>query len=268
MTSILDLPRDIYKIMLHFVAEERFSLVPGYLPKADATAPITIKTYPDGQFYGGKSTIVDWKTLTRDWFTVNKTYRVTQGDVKSLWRVHRACLANVATFSAVCRQWSEVVEPLWKMLFERTATFFPLILQRAKDKATLQLVTPSVDAGTSFSAEWARLALKYACRNGRKLAKQTIKFKQVDLTKPNQKKRGLKPQTLYVVRLNGTRMLRQGKDVDPQTATVELRITEKVVDGHNYWKHASIAHVDAALQRHRQILKETRELRSRLRKCE
>jgi hypothetical protein len=62
-------------------------------------------------------------------------------------------------------------------------------------------------------------------------------------------------------------MLQQGDDVDPRITTVELRITEKVVAGHNYWKHASIADVEAALEHHRQILKDTRELQKRLRKC-
>lgn len=280
MTTIADLPADVIGVLAHFVGNEHFALTPEH-PARPSESMIVMFDIHDQVKAKTSQMIIDWATVTAATFDPSLFYyerRARDADgkwgesqIEPLYRRYRRVCRDLAAFAAVCRQWNRCLEPMWKAVFLCMEKFIPFVLGRKKDFDRRQLVARPKVLLAPLDAAWYRLALKYVCKDGKKMAKQTITLHKVQSDSESKKKtktnkRGLKPKTLYLVRnkVTGKVAVSRGVLVLQEVETVEHRLVEKYVNGRAYWLHATAAHVEEAVQRRRQILADTRALEKEL----
>jgi hypothetical protein len=281
-TTIADLPADVVGVLAHFVGNEHFALTPEHLARPSESMIVMLDIHDQVKAKTSQMTI-DWATVTAATFDPNLFYyeRMVRGadnkweesQIEPLYRRYRRVCRDLTAFSAVCRQWNRCLEPMWKAVFLCMEKFIPFVFGRKKDFDRRQLVSRPNAASllAPLDVAWYRLALKYVCKDGKKLAKQTITLHKVQVDSDKKKKtktnkRGLKPKTLYLVRnkVTGKVAVSRGHMVLQEVETVEHRLVEKYVNGRAYWLHATVAQVEEAVQRRRQILADTRALEKEL----
>jgi hypothetical protein len=283
-TTIADLHADVLGVLAHFVGNEHFALTPEHPARPSESMIVMVDIHDQAKAKSSHMTI-DWATVTAATFDPRLFYyermarggdgKWTESQIEPLYRQYRRVCRDLTAFSAVCRQWNRCLEPMWKAVFLCMKKFIPFVLGRKKDFDRRQLVTSTTSLLAPLDAAWYRLALKYVCKDGKKMAKQTITLHKVQPDSDTKKKkakssgRGLKPKTLYLVRNKVTAKVavRRGQNVIQAAETVENRLVEKYVNGRAYWLHATVAQVEEAVQRRRQILADTRALEKELKGC-
>ncbi len=257
-----DLNADVFAIVAHYAGDRLFAIVLGYAPVAPENDGAIVIS--NRQQRGAP------KPLTWDEFSalvLNAHWDYTSRDVCDLFLPFRAALQTLAAASAVCRQWNQFMDAHWTALYLQIKKFIPFVYGATKDR--VQRAAFMVPQNPLVPPDDYRLALKLACKNGKKLANQTIKTKKVILNRVTRRGlSGLKPRVLYIVRNNATntRALKQGSTVLSTLETIECKVVEKSEKGARRWANATLAQVDAALSRRARILNDTRTLMKSLKK--
>jgi hypothetical protein len=276
MLHVLELDADVMRIILFHVGSKFFSFHP-MQPAEPPRDLLKLTVVPDSGRWAPEKEI-DWPMVTWTSFEPRTAYNVAyeegegrarvyqQIKIKEQYYIYRQALKELATMSATCRAWSAVLVSHWRGIYETMEKFLPFILHGQIHALTRELAMPAGPSARSrLSDAWFRLALKYVCKDGVKMAKREITLKRY--THDPERKRGLKPGTLYLARSRRTQLttIKRGRDVEDDDV-VEHTLTEKEVDGKKYWRHKTMPDVDAALDRQRQIRADTRALQNALRK--
>jgi hypothetical protein len=219
--------------------------------------------------------MIRWKSTgpTPQGFKPRTAYGIYHPDIgkhaliMSQFRLYKQALKDLVAMTATCRAWSTLLVSHWHSIYRTMEKFLPFVLCGEKNRQVRAIAMPaSRQVLPRLSDAWCRLALKYVCKNGQKMANRAI-TRQRYVYNP-QRTRGFKPATLYLARSRQTHVtaIKLGKDIDPTEDVVEYTLTEKIVDGHAYWRHKTMADVDAALDRRGQILADTHALQNELEK--
>jgi hypothetical protein len=264
----VELNADVLSVIYHFLGEGRFPLVPGY-GHDPGLGTVILKEHDNRYWHRAPIHIgVHWPTF--DPQTALKPDRSYQGPddlIKTQWVATRQVLHQMCTMAAVCRAWATVLDRHWSTIHTAVQKFFRLVSQGVLDLNARELVSRPLKTLAPLSPAWFKLAVKFACRNGRKLAKQQIHLKKPikgKVFKP-------KPATLYVVRdkVTQVRRITKGKHIiNPAAIELEGTLVEKKVGGRNFWRTATVDQVDAAMLRRRQILADTRAMANALRRAQ
>lgn len=268
MADILELNDDVMHVIFFHAGNELYT----FHQTQPANPPQDLQTFqviPDWSREQRKyTTTINWLSATLACFDEQTGYVIPSSTDKTLlrnqWLLYRRALKTLSDVRATCRAWKKLLKPHWRGIYTTVEKFLPLLLQGRKHDPTRELTMPSTTQQKDLlSNKWFRLALMYVCKNGQKLAKRQITLKRY-INNPD-RARGLKSGTMYVVlsRLTQVTKLKRGREVDANDI-VEHTLVEKTVDGHLYWRHKTIADVDAAVLRRRQILADTRDIKRRL----
>jgi len=243
---------DVFAVIAYFAADGLFPMTPAHPRAPHALGTATLRSpHRTGEVAVDLDAWADTPKAKRTWEEEATAFKVAFQ--------YRRRLATLAALSGVCREWNAFLAPHWRAWYTQVRPLLRCVLPNKAQERALALVT--APPGPTPSPEWCRLAVKYAFKDGPRLARQVITVHRVKDTgrrfKPDRR-----PRTLYVTHdiVTQQRRLKPGRLVTPDTEEVEYRVAEKIVDGHAYWARKTLADIDAALRRQRAILAETRAL--------